>query len=122
MAIPAWPSTLPIEALMSGYSRSFPNNILVSQGDAGQGKTRKKGATPPFQFTFPMLLTKVQVNTLDTFVHSTLYDGALRFSFTDPWTNTVIEAKIVAADEKALYQCFPNGKKWNVTLNLIIMP
>lgn len=122
MSIPVWPSTLPITPLVTGYTRSFPNNILESEGDAGQGKTRRKGATPPFQFTFPMTLTKAQVDTLDTFVHSTLYDGALRFEFTNPWNGALIEAKIVAASAEELYVCYPNGRGWSVTLKLKIMP
>jgi hypothetical protein len=122
MAIPTWPPSLPVEPLKNGYTGAFPNNILMSQGDAGQGKTRRKGATPPFPFSFPMLLTTAQLNTLKTFVHSTLFDGTLRFSFTDPWDGTVIEAKIEPVDEKKLFEWFPNGKKWNVTLGLKIMP
>ena len=97
----SWPSTLPQHALASGYTESYPNNMLISKGDAGYGKVRKKGATPPFQFSFPMNLTDTQLTTLYTFIGN-LSDGVLRFEFVHPRTQAAVEMRMVPASDDEL--------------------
>jgi len=122
MAIPVWPTDLPQYTLMQGYSESYPNNLLMSEGDTGVGKVRRKGATPPFAFTRSFYLSKDQRNILANFVQFTLKDGALRFGFVHPVDGNLIEMRIMPVSADDLYTTSREGKVFFVTLRIKVLP
>jgi hypothetical protein len=121
MTIPIWPTSLPQGTLMDGYNEEYPNNLLRFESDAGFGKTRNKGATPPFKFTKSIYLTHEQRVTLKNFVEHTLRNGALRFEYTHPMDDTTIEVRFVPSGEKLL-DFKPFGLGFKVDLKLEILP
>ena len=121
MALPVWPSTLPQDTLFDGYVENYPNNLLRSEGDSGFGKVRKKGATPPFRFTRNIIISRTQRATLQTFIQSTLNDGALRFEFSHPLDGGTIEMRIVPQGDY-LYSVTPYGHNFRVSFDIEVLP
>ena len=122
MAIPTWPASLPSVALRKGFSIAPPNNLIVSNGDTGAGKVRKKGATPPITFTDILMVTDDQMDTFDTFYSSTLEDGSLRFEHIHPINGSSVELRIVAMSSEYAYKWVADGKGWSTTIKYIILP
>ncbi|MGB3212442.1 MAG: hypothetical protein WBB19_17210 [Desulforhopalus sp.] len=121
MAIAIYPPELPSEALRDGYVENHPNNLLAFPGDSGFGKVRPKGATPPFTYTYSMLLTTAQRLILKNFVYITLRDGALRFEHSHPVDDISFEARFFS-DSQELYKVTSSGLDFIVTLNVMILP
>lgn len=121
MAIPVWPITLPTKPLIDGYREAYPNNLLRSDVDAGFGKVRNKGATPPFKFDATFEIDGTQRSTLYSFVQNTLYNGALRFQLAHPVDNTVVEMRIVGSGED-LFSLVAYGLHWTVSMKFEVLP
>jgi hypothetical protein len=81
MPIPQWPSGLPQYPERS-FSESIGVNILRTPMDQGPAKVRYR-STKPQTLNVQYTLTKAQVDTLETFLVSTI-KGVLRFSFPHP--------------------------------------
>lgn len=122
MSIPTWPLTLPQTTLLEGFSLIVQNNILMSQSDAGFGKRRNKGATPPTQFTRTLQLTDAQLTIFLNFVEFTLRNGTLRFGTTHPRTGVTVELLIVPQGESLFQPIIKEGKIYKVNLKLQVMP
>lgn len=122
MSIPTWPITLPQAVLLEGFSLIVQNNILMSQADAGFGKRRNKGATPPAQFTRTLQLTDAQLTTFLNFVEFTLRNGTLRFETTHPRTGATVELLVVPQGETLFPPIVKEGKLYKVNMKLQVMP
>lgn len=120
MAIPRWPTTLPLRPLKAGFSEQYPNNLLRSDSEAGVTKVRRKGAAKPWLLTVPLSLTATQRQILISFVKDTLFDGALRFAFSHPVTDADVEVRIVPGD--GLFEISPAGLKYVTTIKLEVLP
>ena len=110
MSIPAWEATLPQEVLVDGYSESMADNRLRTSMDVGPAKQRRRSAAGARPVTWSPKMTTAQLETFKTFYNSTLLNGTLRFSFTEPVDGaTAIEMRFVdvpswSAIEPGLYR------------------
>ena len=80
----AWPVSLPTTPRHDGGFRQDPiNNVVRSQMDEGETKTRQRFTKVTRNASFNMIMTDAQVATLKTFHETTLNGGADEFTFTD---------------------------------------
>ena len=85
MSNPAWPSTLP-PPLSSGTTvEPAFDNVITTSMEAGPSKRRRRTTWVPDKFTTSVSLDGDQVQTLRTFVETTLQD-VLPFDWVDPVT------------------------------------
>jgi hypothetical protein len=121
MAPPIWPTSLPQEALSNGYSEAYPNNLLRSETDAGFGKVRNKGATPPFTFVIPMQFTMAQLTDFLNFYQNVLRNGALRFEHKHYRTGQTVEMRLKPQGED-FFVVQKDGHNWKTTLKIEVLP
>lgn len=121
MAVYTWPGSLPQTVLASGYGETHGVKLLRTPTDKGPAKMRRLGRAPT-PINVSMMLTAAQVDTLETFVQTTLR-GTARFNFPHPRTRAVVEVRIVPTGEGDLYQLQPVGSgNWTLTMTLEILP
>lgn len=91
-----WPAGVPFFRMNNGAEMNIEGDILRSDMDVGPPKQRprssfltqqREGKTPP--------LTSVQLDTLLTFFKTTLFNGALSFTVTDPFDGELVNCRIV---------------------------
>lgn len=97
MTIPTWPLPPFPQTPQRGYQETVGINIIRSPMDAGPAKQRLRGRRPS-TMALQFLLTKSEVDTLQTFINTTIY-GVRRFSFTHPRTKSIIECRLVPQGE-----------------------
>lgn len=69
-----------------------------------------------------MLMTEAQVDTLETFVKTTLR-GTTRFGFPHPRTRAQVEVRIVPSDDGKLYNlAYIARDVWQVSMSLEVLP
>ena len=88
MSVPSWPTTLPQQLFVNGYSQSFAETTIKSEMDAGPAKVRRRFTAGVEPVSGTMLLTETQLGYLRTFFVDTLLGGSLRFSWTKPPAHT----------------------------------
>ena len=98
MAIPTWPSTLPLQPLVDGYEETWFSQTEFKTPDSGAPIVRRKQALSMRAFKVKFVLTEEQVNILDNFIYKTLEGGALRFEFTHPRTKESVEMSFYGKD------------------------
>ena len=81
MAIPTWPPTLPTYP-QKNFTENIGINLLRTPMDSGPAKMRWRSSRPQ-QLNVQYLLTTQQVETLETFLVTTLR-GVLRFNYPHP--------------------------------------
>jgi hypothetical protein len=121
MAAYSWPTSLPQQPTLSGYSESMVVNVISTPMDNGPGKTRRRSARPtPIQCTF--IMSSAQLVTLEDFVRNTLL-CVRRFNFRHPRLETTVEVKIVPANGGEMYKTSPiGGELWSVSIDMEILP
>ena len=88
MSVPVWPTELPQQLFVNGYSQSFAETTIKSDMDAGPAKVRRRFTAGVEPVSGTMLLTGTQLTSLATFYNTTLLGGSLRFSWTKPPAHT----------------------------------
>jgi hypothetical protein len=86
MAVLFWPAELPDGFLGEGLSVEPQNNVVRTAMDAGPKKARRRYTARTVQFTGKQLFNRDEFALFETFYHTALADGVLRFNFTDPVT------------------------------------
>lgn len=112
-----WPATLPAPAL-SSLSESPPNNTIRSQMDKGPDKVRRRTTANVRPISFNLMLTPAQVETLDTFYHTTTFSGADSFDYTHPRTEAACTARFVQPPQYTERE----GVVYSVSVALEILP
>jgi hypothetical protein len=80
----AWPGGLPQYVLREGYSEAFSDGLLRAKVDTGPAKVRRRTSAAPRPVSFQLELTRAQLDTLRTFVDTTVIGGSLPFTFPAP--------------------------------------
>lgn len=116
--MPAWPGSLPQSPQIAGFTEQTPDVTLRTAMDAGPDKLRRRFTAAVSPMRYPLVLTKAQIATLDTFYTSELQGGTLPYTHTHPRTGAAINIRFVAPPS---YQAFTDDL-WTSTLDLEIMP
>jgi hypothetical protein len=98
MAIPSWPTTLPLQPLVDGYEETWFSQTEFKTPDSGAPMVRRKQALSIRAIKVQFVLTEEQVNILDEFIYKTLDGGVLRFYFTHPRTKEMVEMSFYGKD------------------------
>jgi len=116
--MPAWPATLPQDALIDGYDERPPETALRTPMDAGPAKVRRRFTAGVRVVSATEALTRAQVDTLDAFYLTDLQGGALSFDWTHPRTQAAVQFRFVAGPRYA-----PQSQTdWLAQLRLEIVP
>lgn len=107
-----WPAALKINR--ENYSETPPNNVVRTETEYGPAKLRKRTSSNVRKAQASLFLTDAEVDTLDEFY---LENDALAFSFTNPRTSVVEQARFVSPPEYSLRETM-----WGVSLSLEILP
>ncbi|WMW64390.1 hypothetical protein [Nitratidesulfovibrio liaohensis] len=116
-----WPESLPKRPEMDGSTETMPNTWISTPVESGPPARRKRWTLQIIPLTASYLLTTEQVDVLDAFFETV---GQASFWFPD-WKNVAGEPRlafIVPADERSLYSKAQQGRRWSVTLSLMIWP
>jgi hypothetical protein len=115
-----WPPSLPQKPL-TNYSETTGVMVLRTAPDAGPSKQRRRSQrldTMSVQYN----LSTAQVETLRSFIQDTLR-GTIRFGFTHPRTNQVVEVRVVPQSDGAMFTTsYVLPELWAVSLQLEILP
>lgn len=115
-----WPPALP-QTVQKGYSETGGVLVIRTPQDSGPAKMRFRGQKPQIlQVSF--LMTTAQVDTLDTFIKTTI-KGTARFGFPHPRTATMVEVRIVPQGEGDFYtMTYQAPGYYLVNLQLEVLP
>ena len=123
MAVYRWPSSLPQKPQKEGYRRVLPNNLIRSSMDTGSDKVRKRGRYKPQVVSATYVLTDAQRNTLETFIHDSIAEGAICFNWPHPELNKLVRARLKASNDGIIdFQPFGDTLRWQTTVELEIWP
>ena len=121
MTVPTWPGTLP-QRVQRGFTESVGKNVLRTPMDAGPAKTRIRFERPS-TMSVEFLMTTAEATTFESFVNTTLSGGVLRFTFTHPRKETLVEVRIVASQDGGMYNiAYMAPGYWTVTMQWEILP
>lgn len=116
-----WPPSLPSSALANGYSETHGVLVASTAMDAGPAKRRRRG-NKPVTVSVNYQLTPDQLNTLETFVKTTLA-GVKRFNWTHPRTRSVVEVRLVPGQDGEFYTLgYLSPTLWSVSLSFEVLP
>lgn len=116
-----WPLSLPTTPLVDGYSESIGPRVMSTSMGQGPSKIRAMG-TPTDPVTVQMCLTEAQVQTLDSFITTSL-KGVKRFGLTHPRKETIMEFRFVPDSDGRLLRLSKFGLGlWLVSFTLEVMP
>lgn len=115
-----WPVDLPDRLLVDGYTESPPDTTIRTAMDAGVAKVRRRYTAGARPIAGVLMLTRDQVDVLDTFYVTTLQGGAQRFQWRHP-RKSVYEAVDIRFVRPPTYEAVePNV--WRASLALEVMP
>lgn len=113
----AWLSTLPQDAIMSGYEEKPVENTIRSAMSYGPDKVRRRVTAEIFQCAIPLILTTAQTQLLDTFYYTTL-EVVGTFTWKNHRTQAAATYRFLSAP---VYKPIGNGK-WQTVLALELLP
>jgi len=113
-----WPAELPPSPLADGFSEEFADTTLRTAMDAGPDKVRQRTTAGCPKLTVSFILSRSQMDTLDSFYRSDLSGGASSFTFTHPRTG----ASCACRFKKPPLIKSMNGEKFRAYLEMEILP
>lgn len=82
----AWPVALQQKLDVAGFQYSFGSTRVASEMDVGPKKVRSRFTDAVDKYECQIMLDFDEVETFKTFFKTTLNNGTLPFTFTDPFT------------------------------------
>ena len=82
-----WPVSLQQKLNADSFEKIYGENRVSTDMDVGPAKTRARFTRPVDIFNCEVWLDITEVTTFETFYRTTLGNGTLPFTFTDPLTN-----------------------------------
>ena len=119
-----WPTTLPAITFPVGYAKR--ETRIRTQMEAGPDKVRTRFSNETIDVATPdMVLTKAQVDTLETFFVTTLNGGVDTFTWDDPMTG--LSTDNFRFVERPRYRALRSAtaaadRLWAVSFGLEILP
>ncbi len=116
--MPSWPNTLPVSPLLDGFRETVPNAVVRTDMEQGPAKIRRRTTAAVRALSVSYLMSKAQVETLETFYLTTLMSGSLPFDFTHPRNSVSVSCRFV---QPPAYGS-ANGNYFKVMLALEVLP
>lgn len=86
--MPDWPSSLPQDVLVRGFTETYTDNVVLAPVDFGVPKRRPKFTAAGITMSINIHVTEAERSTLDSFFHVTLVDGENSFTWIEPINQT----------------------------------
>lgn len=116
-----WPPSLPQYARRSSYTEKHGVLVTSTPMDAGPAKLRRRG-NKPVLLTAEYILTAAQLDTLETFVKTTLM-GVKRFNLPHPRTQASVEVRLVPSGDGEYYSVsYLSSVEFSVSLSIEVLP
>lgn len=101
---------------MSGrYTETETSNVLRTQYERGDIKQVRRSALRRKEYSITFLFTSAEFTTFKTWYEDTALDGALKFDYLDPVTNTTREYRIKGGGYSA-QPVSPSCTHWYVSM------
>lgn len=117
-----WPVGLPQTVLMGDYSEVVPKILIRTPMGAGPSKTRRITGKNSRFINVGLLMTRVQVESFDVFVMTTLLGGSLHFTWSHPRTEVACDCRITVSEDNAPMYGQVSGDLVKVSFQLEILP
>lgn len=111
-----WPTELPQQPLINGYSETPQSTLLRFSPDAGRPKTRNRATAMPTDVNHPHVLTDSQKQALKDFYNNTTSKGA------EPFFKVDIDGLNKEFEFAEPPEFVKQGTHWTTTLKLRILP
>lgn len=120
--MPSWPASLPQTQFLNMTEQRQDARVRTAM-DAGPAKMRRRFTTAISTIVAPIVLDGSQRQAFDTFWITTLQEGALKFSWSDPVTDTNLNFRFVSPPTWTLDTGGTTGTRlWRAQLHLEIVP
>lgn len=116
--MPTWPGTLPAFPLLEGFRETVPDTVIRTDMESGPAKIRRRTTSAVRKMAVSYLMSKAQVEALETFYLTTLLGGSLAFDFNHPRKNATVSCRFV---QPPVYGS-ANGAYFKVELELEVLP
>jgi len=117
-----WPATLP-QQLFLGASIGDEDSRLVTPMDTGPSTVRNRFTAFPQPVKTQMVLTGTQLVAFRTFYRTTLSNGSLSFTWTDPADDSSVTYRFKTPPVWTAIKSGPAAsRRWQATLDLEILP
>ena len=114
----SWPASLPQVPLLRGFAESQDSAVVRTETEGGPAKTRRRFTATVKRHSVPLVMSRTQKNTLQTFFDSTLGFGAEAFDWVDfDDLTTVVSYRFV---DPPAFQPLGN-ERFRTVLNLEVM-
>lgn len=113
----SWPSTVPQYMLVGSYSEEAPNNLISSSVSVGPAKVRRRTTAGVGKISGSFMMTSAELALFETFVSSTIQDGALPFTFPNQRGGATKLVRLIPS-----YSIAPFGLNWSVSVELEVLP
>ena len=117
--MPAWPSDLPQQPLVQGFSETAPQLAVRTSMDVGPAKVRRRATAGVTQLKCAFRLSAAQRASLLTFWQTTLAAGARSYTWTHPISGAAITCRIV---EPPGFTPAAGGVAWLAALSIEVLP
>ena len=122
MSTPNWPNELPQNQFI-GVDDTRDKGAIRTSMDAGPAKMRRRFSAAVRAITCPIELYGWQKSIFDTFFITTLAEGSLPFTWSDPETDATQTYRFTAPPKFSLEVGGDAGKRlWKASLALEILP
>jgi hypothetical protein len=122
MPLASWPGSLPQNQFI-GVADERQSGTIRTAMDAGPAKTRPRFSAVVRNVTCPILMTGDQKADFDTFFITTLVEGSLPFTWTDPADDSTQTYRFIAPPKFSLEVGGDAGARtWKASLALEILP
>lgn len=113
----AWPAGLQ-QKNFAGVVEQRQQAVLRSSMDSGAPKVRKMFTAAIRNIDIPMVFTTAERATFDTFFITTLAEGSISFTWTDP----VDDSTVITFRFKSPPRMTKVAGEWSTILNLEVLP
>ncbi len=112
-----WPTTLPQEPLVEGFSGTPQNTLIRTSMDAGPEKTRRRFTAASEYYTVSWIMTDAQFTTFRGFFNDTIAGGSEEFEMNHPVTGETVLVRF-----RGPYQFVSTGVHWRISAEIEVLP
>lgn len=117
-----WPASLPQKQFL-GLTVQDQDAVLRTPMDGGPPTRRARFTARVRKVSCPIKINGTQLQTFETFYHTTLEAGSQEFDWEDPITDATVSFAFTAPPRWAISRGgVPGSRIWSATLELEIQP
>lgn len=122
MTIPSWPSTVPYASEQEYWNGAPFRAPLSTEMEGGNIRLRRRPGDNIGTYAWGRILKPTEASDLNTFLMTTLNNGASRFTMQVSRDGTTYTSRVVQLVAGSLKYASAGGDKTLVTFNLTVFP